>query len=529
VEKDPKAVELLKDFERMRVDRSPYESAWNDIRNLVRPNTVDFYSQQNSPGDVRTDRIYDGTAMQSNTDLGNAVHTFIANPSERNFGIKVTADRELNKDPDVLAWCDEVSDIIGSEYQDDRTKFTSSMQEGFLDLAFGTITINQEWNADEGHLEFEACPLADCFFEQDAHGKVNRLNRRRTWTVTQITKEFPDATWEGKEEDSPDKKYTVVHCVYEGGESRLPYSSCWVLKEKCVILKEGGYRSFPFHVGRWAKSSEETYGRGPAINCLPEIKMLNRMEFTIIKAWQKAVDPPLIMPSDGFIGKNFRTHPGAVNYSDPSAGEFQVQALEHKGKLEGAETKSDQKREFIRRAFYADWVKLMPRKERQTAYEISELVEQQLRMMAPMLGRLQTEVMIPCIQRSYQLMSLAGLLPQAPPQLRGRIIEVDYVSAAARAQAATRLANYNRYIQSLAVLQPFAPEVMDALDTDDMAQDMAILSGVPRSAARSPEEIMEIRSARAQEQQMMAMADAAPKIGKTMLDLSKANAEGGLL
>jgi hypothetical protein len=27
----------------------------------------------------------------------------------------------------------------------------------------------------------------------------------------------------------------------------------------------------------------------------------------------------------------------------------------------------------------------------------------------------------------------------------------------------------------------------------------------------------------------MAMADAAPKIGKTMLDLSKANAEGGLL
>lgn len=532
---DPKVKTLMIDWEKLQRSRTNYESAWQDIRQLVRPNTVDFQAQT-SPGDVRTERMYDGTAMQSNVDLANAVHSFLINPSERNFGIKVVSNAELNKNQDVIAWADEVSEIIASEYSDDRTKFHSSMQECFLDLAFGNIILLQEYDSDAGHLVFESCPLSCSFFEENSNGQVDKLARKLKMNVRQIEQEFPGAKWDGKEDDKPDKEYTVIHFVYPrkdriyGREDKMnmPYASCWLLKDKGVLLKEDGYRSFPYHVGRWSKSNEEVYGRGPAINCLPEIRMLNRMEFTIIKAWQKAVDPPLIMPNDGFIGK-FRTAPGSINYSDSSMGEFEVQTLEHKGKLEGAENKSDQKRERIRTSFYADWVKLMPKKERQTAYEISELVEQQLRMMAPLLGPIQSEMIVPCLQRSYQLLGAAGFLPPAPPVLQGQTVEVDYVSASTRAQAATRVTNYGRLIQNLSILQPFAPEVMDAVDTDAVAQDMALLLGVPRRAIRSPDDIIEIRNSRAQQQQMAALADAAPKIGKTVLDLSKANEAGGLL
>jgi hypothetical protein len=157
------------------------------------------------------------------------------------------------------------------------------------------------------------------------------------------------------------------------------------------------------------------------------------------------------------------------------------------------------------------------------------LVEQQLRMMAPMLGPIQTEMLIPCIQRSYMLLRQAARIPQHPPQLNGVAIEVDYVSASSRAQAATRLVSYGRWIQNVAILQPFAPDVMDAVDPDYITQDTALLAGVPRRAIRSADAIMEIRSARAQEQQMAAMVEAGPKIGKTALDLSKANEAGGLL
>lgn len=534
---DPKAVSIIRETERMKSERYTYETAWRDIRNLVRPNTVDFHGSQ-SPGDVRTVRMYDGTAMQANNDLANAVHTFIVNPAERNFGIKVTGDRELNRDPAVIAWCDLVSDIIGSEYLDDRSKFTSSIQEVFLDLAFGTLILNQEWNADDGHLSFKACPLATSYFYENHNGVVDKMSREMDMTVRQIRSQFPDAKWDNMEKDMEDKKYCVIHMVQPRADSEriygredgynMPFSSCWVLKDRKVKLYEGGYVSFPYHVGRWSKSDEEMYGRGPAINCLPEIRMLQRMEYTIIRAWEKAVDPPLVMPSDGFLSP-FKTAAGSINYSDPGYGRDDiVRSLVHEGRLEGAETKTDQKRDYVRQCFYAEWVKLAPKKERQTAYEISELVEQQLRMMAPMLGRLQGELYVPCIQRSFDLLQRAGYIPPAPPQLRGRKLEVDYVSAAARAQAATRIVAYSRLIQNLAIMQPFAPDVMDALDTDAIAADMALLLGVPSRGIRAPRDIEEIRNARAQEAQVAALAGAAEPVSKAVLNLSKAQEAGNI-
>lgn len=537
-DEDPKAASVIREYDRLKGDRATYETAWRDIRQLVHPNTSDFQASD-APGDIRTERIWDGTAMQSNIDLANAVHSFLINSSERNFGIRASAvNAELNEDLEAVEWMDSVSDIIATEYNDDRSMFVPALQEALLSLAFGNIVLNQEFDAETSHLIFRSCPLASTYFNENHNGLVDQVYRKVEMTMRQVNQKFPDATWERKDEDDkqPDKKMTVIHAVYPRSDRKygredarnMPYASCWVLCEKKVVLKESGYTSFPYHVGRWAKSDDEIYGRGPAINCLPDIRMLNRMEFTIIKAAQKAVDPPLIMPSDGFLSR-FKTSPGSLNYKDPSAGDFEVQTLEHRGNFPIGMEMSDQKREFIRRCFYADWVKLMPKKERQTAYEISELVEQQLRMMSPMLGRLQTEVIVPMVQRSYELLLRFGRIPPPPVVLDGAIIEVDYVSASARAQQATQVLSYNRLTQNLAIMQPFAPDIMDALDTDNIAQHMASLMGVPRRGIRSKSDIIEIRQARAQEQQMASLAEAAPKLGKAALDLSKANEAGGLL
>ena len=49
------------------------------------------------------------------------------------------------------------------------------------------------------------------------------------------------------------------------------------------------------------------------MTALPDVKMLNEMSKTTIKAAQKQVDPPLLVPDDGFI-LPVRTVPGGLNF-----------------------------------------------------------------------------------------------------------------------------------------------------------------------------------------------------------------------
>src|SRR3546814_4077959 len=68
----------------------------------------------------------------------------------------------------------------------------------------------------------------------------------------------------------------------------------------------------PYMVPRWSKDAGEIYGRSPGWNALPDQKMLNEMSRTVLKAAQKAVDPPLMVADDGVL-MPLRTHPGGIN------------------------------------------------------------------------------------------------------------------------------------------------------------------------------------------------------------------------
>ena len=49
------------------------------------------------------------------------------------------------------------------------------------------------------------------------------------------------------------------------------------------------------------------------MTALPDVKMLNKMSEVTIRAAQKQIDPPLMVPDDGFI-MPIRTTPGSLNF-----------------------------------------------------------------------------------------------------------------------------------------------------------------------------------------------------------------------
>ena len=534
---DPKCTKILQDFERLKSERSTYENAWRDIRQYVRPNTVDFNSST-SPGDIRTEKMYDGAAMQANVDLAGDIVSDLFNPVERTFGIGVAGGVEINRDPEVIEWCDYIADTIFSAYSDERSQLTGSSHELVQDItAFGNGVISQEWEPDEQQIIFSARPLALCFFALNKNGIVDTLYRREEMTLRQIRQKWPDVTWERIDEEPQDKKLNIIHAVHPRSDrmygrmdgKNMPWASCWVLKEKKLMLDEGGYLSFPYHCPRWNKVADETYGRGPGINCLPSIRMLNRMKLTTVRAAQKATDPTTWLPGEG-VRLPYKDFPGAVNHFDPSMfpNGFDLHQSEHKGNFPVTLEMMDAERLEIKKAFYTDWLEWFPKVERQTAEEIRQLSMRKLKKMAPLLGRLQTELLVPMIQRSYELLEARELIPEAPAVLQGRSLKVVYVSASARAQSAHEVDSMMTFLQQVIPMAQADPTVLDAINSKRFVAELAIKQHISRRVLNSPEEIAKIENDRSEKQQQMAIAGAAEPVSKALLNVAQARDVGGL-
>jgi hypothetical protein len=311
--------------------------------------------------------------------------------------------------------------------------------------------------------------------------------------------------------------------------ANMPFSSCYCLKEKSLMLEESGYRSFPYHCPRWNKMADETYGRGPAHNCLPGIRMLNKMKLTTIRAASKMVDPTTWLPGEG-IRLPYKDYPGAVNHYDPSQfpNGFDLHQSEHKGNIPVTLDMMEAERLEIRKAFYTDWLEWFPKVERQTAEEIRSLNMRKLKKMAPLLGRLQTELLVPMVQRSFQLLDAMGLIPPRPAVLEGQRLGIMYESASSRAQSAFQAESLLGFLQELIPMAQIDPTAMDAVDMDKFIQELAYKQHIPRRVLRTPEELSQLKQQRQQKEEAMAMAGAAEPVSKALLNVAQAREAGGI-
>ena len=96
-------------------------------------------------------------------------------------------------------------------------------------------------------------------------------------------------------------------------KKNMPFQSIYFEYGEGHIINIGGFREMPYVVPRYLKASTEIYGRSPAMNALPDVKVLNKMVETALKAAAKQVDPPLLVPDDSMLSP-IRMSAGSLNY-----------------------------------------------------------------------------------------------------------------------------------------------------------------------------------------------------------------------
>ena len=528
---------LIRRWEQLAAERASFESTWRDIAAhlLGRRDVLGTGGAAQGTGGARRDaRLYDGTSMQAADTLAASLHGLVTNPSMRWFALRFE-DAALDEDSGARRWLAASEDRLYDAFAAPTAGHAQACHEFYLDLgAFGTAGMFLGDAPGRG-LVFSARALGELAIAEDAAGRVDTVFRRFTLTARQARQEWGEAAGEkvtralaaGRAEE----KFEFLHAVYPRGErepgrsdgAHMALASCYVSLADRAVVAEGGFHEMPYLVARWSKDAGETYGRGPGWNALADQKMLHAMSKTVIVAAQKAVDPPLLVADDGVV-LPVRTVPGGLNFGRMDGRGPFIQPLSVPARLDIGFEMMEQRRQAVRAAFHADVLQVM-RDPRMTAAQVYEIAGEMMRVMGPVLGRLQAEFLGPMIARGFALLARQGALPPAPPQLTGARLKVEYVSPLARAQKAGQAQAVMRTYEPALRLAQAAPQVMDNLDHDEALRVLAEANGAPPKILKDRSQVMEARRRRelevrqaAMKSDLMLMAEGA---GKALPALAK--------
>lgn len=493
-----KARKIVQKFEKLKSDRVNWDTYWEEIAKFVLPRKDEVYGMVVA-GEKKGQNLYDSTSIHANELLASALHGMLTSPTSVWFGLS-TGEKKLDSNPEIRQYLQNSTHKIINTLN--SSNFQTEIHETFLDLpSVGTTTLRMEED-DDTVVRFHSSSIYCVWIEENSKGEVDTFYREYNYTLRQIVQEFGEdkLTDELKFEHSkdPSRTYCIIHAVEPMKDNKGQYNSWHVLKEKPVILRSGKFNESPYAVPRWTKITGEKYGRSPAMKSLPDIKMLNQMMKTMIRAAQKAADPPLMIPDNGFI-LPVRTQAGGSNVYRAGSKD-RIEPLIHNARIDINTEMIQQARQRIQSAFFIDQLQLQQGPQ-MTATEVMQRTEENLRMMGPILGRLNNELLKPIIDRVFGIMFRKGLLDEAPEALKGKELKVKYVSQIAKAQRTGEADTFMRVLQSMGPVIEMSPQVMDNVDGDAVLRYHAEIFGLPEEMLRKPREVEQARGARAQQEQ----------------------------
>jgi hypothetical protein len=110
----------------------------------------------------------------------------------------------------------------------------------------------------------------------------------------------------------------------------------------------------------------------------------------------------------------------------------------------------------------------------------------------------------------------AGLIPEAPDELQGVALKVEYISIMAQAQRLVGVIGQDRFLQTVLPLAQTFPEIRAKLDVFQIVDDYADMLGVDPRIVKSTDVAQQAVAAQAQQQQAMADADQAKTLASAL-------------
>ena len=426
-----RALEIIALEQRERGRQSNFRTLWQDTADLMYPRENQIVDK-NTPGQVKTDRIYDPTAIMESANMASGLAQNLVPPGQRFFSLK-SSDRRIRELDNVKRYLSIVTELVHDSLF--SSNFMLQLIETLRSLVvFGTGNLYSEFTTK---LNFKDYAIGTYQIQESHEGTVDTMILRFAMTARQANQEFDGNPGEQvatflKDGADANKKFEYVHVVRPRTDrnitmqdnKNMPFESVYVSVSDQEMVSEGGFDEFPYHVPRWMKSSTEKYGRGQGTEILPQVRVSNQMVADFTECGNKWVNPPLEI-LETFEGE-VSVIPGALNFvaEQNSIKAVQQNAL---GNFPFGKDIIEMQRQLIKDAFFsAAFAPLTDLTgDRRTQIEIRQRVMESFKKIGSPIGRIQSELFTPMIERVVMLLLRNGKLPPVPEELAGSEFKVE--------------------------------------------------------------------------------------------------------
>lgn len=531
---------ILRQQGALESDRTNFDSHWLEVAEHLFPRQAHFLGSNMTPGTKRNQRIFDETAMLALDHFAAAVEGFLVPRGSTWQGLGAD-DPELMKIRRVREWFEAKTRLLFTRRYAAKSGFANQLHESICSLgAFGNqaLWIDPLRGADgrATGLHYRSIHIGQVWIMENFQGLPDRLHRKFPMEARQAVQRFgdraPECALKAVRDGKPQEEHEYLQMLHPRRDADperldakgLPIASRIIaVNDKCEV-EESGYRRMPLVYSRYERSPLERYGRGPGMKVLPAVKACQEMMRSLVRASQLAAEPPLGAADEDIAG-TIEYKPRGVTYGAVDArGNRLVQPL-----FDGADTREAREllgetRGVIKEAFLVNLFQIQQElKSHVGQAQIMERAAEKGILLAPVMGRQETELLDPMTEREIDIMGDLGDLDDMPPELAeaGGAFRIRYENPLSRAQRAEEAAGLFRTIEGLTPIAQIDNSVLDNFDFDEAARGLAEINAVPAAWMRDPKKLAAKRGEQEQAAGVQQLLEAAPVASGVAKDLAQ--------
>jgi hypothetical protein len=502
----------------LRPKRTDYEHDWHQIADYSGYGPVPAL-MTTSQGEQRPRmrHLMDSHPILAFRTIASGMYSGFSSPNRPWLRLKF-ADNGLNEFGAAREWLDATERVIYEMF--DASNFYQAARRNYADMAhFGpTVGIMTEhWQHIAPTLPLE---IGTYWLGFDDAYRVDTLVRNCPMTVHQVVQKFVakngmmdwsavDAKVKNAWDNSAYQTVVKLKQCIEPGPGSSYVSTIWDCgdQRKGAVLETKAYAEKPFWAPIWDEQGIGGYGRGLGHHALADMRELHMQA----KRKRELTDL-LAKPPTAGVAKDLDMRPGAhTTVADLDAVQAAKVVYEVNPQAIGAVREDIAEiKQAIDSLTYADLfmaITNMRGVQPRTVEEILKRDEEKLTQLGPVVEQVNDNMLPVAVERMIAIAERGGLLPEAPPDIQGQALKIEFVSVLAQAQKMLGLSSTERVVGFVGSLgSVFGPQVLDKIDPDAIIDDYADRANIPAKAVRDQRAVNEMRAARQQDEQMAKMA-----------------------